>query len=102
MREHKNRSPRRYARRQAIPLPPHYKQEATGLGSIACAKALGDRRDYIGGSAELQKAIAALPDNPDAKQMLLASSATNPRRSRKKSRSISKPSRVFQFVHGKD
>jgi len=44
--------------------------EATGLGSIARAETLGKQSDFIAGIKELEKAIAALPDNERAKQML--------------------------------
>jgi tetratricopeptide (TPR) repeat protein len=44
--------------------------EAIGLGSIVRAETLGKQGDFIAGIKELAKALAALPDNGRAKQML--------------------------------
>jgi hypothetical protein len=43
--------------------------EATGLGYIKRAKALGNLGDYIEGGQELKLALHSLPDNTEAKQL---------------------------------
>ena len=45
-------------------------KEAVGLSCIARAETLGKQGDFIAGVKELEKALAALPDNERAKQML--------------------------------
>jgi tetratricopeptide (TPR) repeat protein len=45
-------------------------RQATGLQSMARASALANQGDYIAGIKELDKALADLPDNDRAKQML--------------------------------
>jgi tetratricopeptide (TPR) repeat protein len=45
-------------------------KEAVGLGCMARAENLGKQGDYIGGIAELEKALKALPDYERARQML--------------------------------
>jgi tetratricopeptide (TPR) repeat protein len=45
-------------------------KEAAGFGSIARAETLGKQGDLIVGIKELEKALAALPNNERAKQML--------------------------------
>jgi tetratricopeptide (TPR) repeat protein len=44
--------------------------EATGLGYIKRAKALGNLGDYIEGGQELKLALQSLPDNAEAKQLV--------------------------------
>jgi hypothetical protein len=46
-------------------------REATGLGRIRHAKMLGQQGDYIGGGKELTLALQSLPDNEEAKQLLV-------------------------------
>jgi tetratricopeptide (TPR) repeat protein len=45
-------------------------QQAVGLRGIQRAAALGKKGDYIAGIKELNNALAALPDNEQARQML--------------------------------
>jgi tetratricopeptide (TPR) repeat protein len=45
-------------------------KEAVGSGSIARAESFGKQGDYIAGIKELDKALAALPDNERGKNML--------------------------------
>ena len=46
-------------------------RNATGLGKIQHAKILAQKGDYIGGGKELTLALQSLPDNEEAKQLLL-------------------------------
>lgn len=46
-------------------------RQATGLGKIQYAKILAQQGDYIGGGKELTLALQSLPDNEEAKQLLL-------------------------------
>lgn len=45
-------------------------KEAVAFGRIAHAEALGDEGDYTGGIKELEKVLAALPENDRARKML--------------------------------
>jgi len=46
-------------------------REATGRGKIQHAKKLGQQGDYIGGGKELTLALQSLPDNEEAKQLIV-------------------------------
>ena len=71
-------------------------REATGLGDLQRAQAMGKRGDYIGGDKQLTAALTFLPDNEEIKGLLLDFKQHEPAQlERERIERLNRPRQVF-------
>jgi len=71
-------------------------REATGMGNLAEAKNLGAAGDFIGGGKQLTLALQSLPDNAEAKQLLVEYKQREPEQiERERVERLNRPQKVF-------
>ena len=70
--------------------------EATGLGELQRAQAMGKRGDYIGGDKELTLALQSLPDNEEIKVLQADFKTHEPEQlERERVERLNRPRQVF-------
>jgi hypothetical protein len=70
--------------------------EATGLGELQRAQAMGKRGDYVGGDKELTLALQSLPDNAEIKGLLADFKKLEPEQlERERIERLNRPRQVF-------
>jgi hypothetical protein len=74
-------------------------REATGQGLIQHAKELGQSGDYIGGGKELKQALQSLPENAEAKQLVVDFQQHVPEQmERMRVERLARPKKVFDIT----
>lgn len=77
-------------------------RNATGLGSLQRAKALGNQGDFMGGEKELATAIQVLPDNTEAPALLAEYKRREPEQvERMRVERLERPKKFFDSIISK-